>query len=150
MKPQHGQIGSLEKSACRHYLERHTVGRLGCYGDGHAYVVPITYAFEDDTVYAYSKPGQKIDFMRKHPEVCFEIDEIQGLKNWTSVIALGRFEELSGDEAAQALRRMMQKIATASDSNSESGLDLDFAGQFDGAIVFQIKLKSMSGRYENI
>jgi uncharacterized protein len=149
MKSQHGKISALEDKACRHYLARHSVGRIGCYGEGRVYVVPITYAFEDDTIYGYSRPGQKIDYMRQHPEVCFEIDEIHGLRSWTSVIASGRFEELKGDAESQALRRLMQKISLVSDSQPESSLDLDFAGQFDKTIVFQIKIKSMSGRYEN-
>jgi len=37
----------------------------------------------------------KIDMMRKNPEVCFQTDMIENLSDWESVIAWGRFEEIT-------------------------------------------------------
>lgn len=39
-------------------------------------------------------PGQKIDWMRKNPNVCLQIDELCG-DGWKSVIIYGLYQELA-------------------------------------------------------
>ncbi len=36
----------------------------------------------------------KLALMRKNPSVCFEVDDMQNMANWKSVIVQGKFEEL--------------------------------------------------------
>lgn len=36
--------------------------------------------------------------MRENPQVWFEVDDIKTMTNWQSVIAWGRFKEISGLE----------------------------------------------------
>ena len=43
------------------------IGRLGCVDNGEPYVVPVSYFFEDGSVYSHSLPGRKIDILRSHP-----------------------------------------------------------------------------------
>ena len=50
------------------------IGRLGCVDDGEPYVVPISYFFEDGSVYSHSLPGRKIDILRAHPRACLQVD----------------------------------------------------------------------------
>jgi nitroimidazol reductase NimA-like FMN-containing flavoprotein (pyridoxamine 5'-phosphate oxidase superfamily) len=70
------------------------VGRIGCYFGGKTYVVPITYVFDNGYIYAHSKEGLKIKMMRKNTKVCFQVDQIDSMTNWRSVILWGNFEEL--------------------------------------------------------
>ena len=54
---------------------------------GRADVDPITYAYHDGAVYGHSTEGQKLHMMRADPYVCFEVEQIDDLANWRSVIA---------------------------------------------------------------
>ena len=67
------------------------IGRIGCSANGLTYVVPISYAYDNRYIYAHSKEGMKIQMMRLNPMVCFEIDTMDDLENWQSVVVWGRF-----------------------------------------------------------
>jgi nitroimidazol reductase NimA-like FMN-containing flavoprotein (pyridoxamine 5'-phosphate oxidase superfamily) len=69
------------------------VGRLGCSTDGKMYIVPVTFVYDGTYIYAHSKEGLKIKMMRNNPSVCFEVDIIDNLTNWRSVILWGEYEE---------------------------------------------------------
>ena len=71
------------------------VGRLGCHADGKTYVVPISYAYNGDYIYARSFEGMKLAMMRKNPNVCFQVDKTESMSDWQSVIIWGTFEELT-------------------------------------------------------
>ena len=79
-------LGALYKPQIDHVLHSQVVGRIGCYADGKLYVVPITYAYDGKYIYAHSKDGMKIKMMRKNPHVCFEVDVMENMANWRSVI----------------------------------------------------------------
>jgi hypothetical protein len=88
-------IREINIRECRDLLERLGAGRLGCARDNQPYIVPIYFAYEPDRLYGFSTVGQKIEWMRRNPKVCVEADEVISHNNWVSVIALGRFEELT-------------------------------------------------------
>lgn len=94
--------GNLTSVEIEHLLNQERVGHLGCCAHGQLYVVPITYAYDGACVYGYTREGRKLSAMRENPAVCFEVERINDLMNWQSVIAWGTFEELSGDDAAKA------------------------------------------------
>ena len=43
------------------------------------YVVPVTYAYDGEAIYAHSLEGLKLALMRKNPHVCFEVEDVQGM-----------------------------------------------------------------------
>jgi nitroimidazol reductase NimA-like FMN-containing flavoprotein (pyridoxamine 5'-phosphate oxidase superfamily) len=94
-------------------LATHVVGRVGCHADGVTYVVPVTYAYDDGSVYAHSAEGQKMRMMRANPQVCFEVEEVLDLCCWKSVVAQGTFEELHGDEATRARELLLASFRRA-------------------------------------
>lgn len=87
-------LGELDGLQIEDLLMSLPVGRIGCHAEGITYIVPINYVYENDTIYAHSKKGMKMDIMRKNPDVCFQVDAIDDLLNWESVIAWGKFEEI--------------------------------------------------------
>jgi len=87
-------VRQMAESECREFLERSSIGRLGCSLDEQPYIVPVYLAHEADNVYVFSTFGQKIRWMRANPKVCIQIDEIIDDSEWTSVIASGRYQEL--------------------------------------------------------
>ena len=91
-------------------LRSELVGRIGCFAGGRTYVAPVAYAYDGQNVYGWSREGSKLRVMRVNPEVCFEIDHVESLDNWHSVIAWGTFEELRGQGALHAARLLRQRM----------------------------------------
>ena len=92
-------IHELTPAECREVLGRATHGRLGCARADQPYVVPFFFYLDPggDCLYSFSTVGQKIDWMRGNPKVCVEVDEIVDQRNWTTVLAFGRYQELHQD-----------------------------------------------------
>jgi nitroimidazol reductase NimA-like FMN-containing flavoprotein (pyridoxamine 5'-phosphate oxidase superfamily) len=101
-------IHELNQEQCAEVFRRNHLGRLACSRYDQPYVVPIHFAFDEPhrCVYAFSTIGQKIEWMRENPKVCLEIEEVSDKNHWTTVIAMGRYEEiLQSEEEADARRR---------------------------------------------
>lgn len=110
-------LGRLTGEMIENLLQQRMLGRLGCTDGKKTYVVPINFIYEDGVIYAHAVQGLKIEMMRKHPDVCFQVDEIIDFANWKSVVVWGKFEELiEGPERQKAMdlfveRSMRMKIS---------------------------------------
>lgn len=148
------------------FLAEQSIGRLGLIDDGEPYVVPISYAYRDGRVYCHSAQGRKVRALRSRSPVCFEVDQVKDLSTWTSVIAWGDFEQVTGVAAQEALNLLLDKFTPESSSRSgmahpgaELGMmrtlniprvsaDADLARPSSAGVVFQITLHRMSGQTE--
>jgi hypothetical protein len=120
--------------------------RIGCSVEGRCYVVPTAYAYDGNALYSFSHEGMKMQMMRANPRACVEIDSIQHLGGWTSVIAWGTFEELAGEEKARGSAIAMKRLAELiSDAESVRRLE-EAMKQQPEAIVFRIKLDEKTGK----
>ena len=147
-------LGKLNSTQIEEVLTNQIIGRIACHANDMSYIVPISYAYDGECVYARTFEGLKINLMRKNPGVCFQTDVMENMANWKSVIAWGEFKELIEDserkEGIQKLRaRKISGIASetvilspiwpfASDEYSE---------EVDG-IIFCIRLGKKTGRFE--
>lgn len=148
-------LGKLEPNEIEDLLSSEITGRIGCHAEGRTYVVPITYAYRAGVVYCHTAEGQKIRMMRKNPDVCFEVDRIEDIGNWKSVVANGRFEELEGRAALEAMDVLIARFAAlergegAHPSYVFRASDVEPARADGGAIaLFCIRLTEKSGRFE--
>ena len=100
-------IHEMTVSECHQALERTHVGRLACARDNQPYVVPMNFASDGDYLYLYgfTTLGQKIEWMRSNPLVCFEIDDVVNHNRWMSVIVFGRYEELPDTQEFEIARQ---------------------------------------------
>src|SRR5208282_3505030 len=117
---------------------------------GRTYVVPITYAYDGEHVYGHSSDGLKIRTMRANPSVCFEVDQLDTIAHWQSVVAWGTYEELA--DGAEERASAMLRSRFASMTTSETALfhptrDVT-AARHVRTIVFRIRLEEKTGRYE--
>jgi nitroimidazol reductase NimA-like FMN-containing flavoprotein (pyridoxamine 5'-phosphate oxidase superfamily) len=101
-------IRDMTEDECRAVLRRSRIGRLGCARDNQPYVLPISFTCDGHYVFGFSTPGQKIDWMRANPHICLEVDERTSMEHWTSVVMLGRFEELPNTPEFAAARAEAQ------------------------------------------
>jgi nitroimidazol reductase NimA-like FMN-containing flavoprotein (pyridoxamine 5'-phosphate oxidase superfamily) len=145
-------IGELSPDQIDHMLHLEVVGRIGCHVAGRTYVVPITYAYDGEAIYAYSFEGQKLRMMRENPSVCFEVDHFATLASWESVIVQGRFEELSGEEAGATrlmLRDRFRQLWMPWLTNPPHATDEGWMREAGGMpLVYRIVPIEKSGRFE--
>jgi len=146
-------LGSLNNKQIEHLLYSLIIGRLGCHAYNKTYVVPITYAYDGTYIYGHTKEGLKIEMMRKNPEVCFEVDAIENMSNWRSVIAWGTFEELKipkeREEGMQKLMDIVMPLMTGETTinNPMKDSHQKYIEAMKG-VVYRIKLKEKTGRFE--
>jgi nitroimidazol reductase NimA-like FMN-containing flavoprotein (pyridoxamine 5'-phosphate oxidase superfamily) len=133
-------IGLLTPDEIESTLHRARVGRIGCSTNDRPYVVPISYAYHDGSVYAYSSIGRKIHVMREQPLICFEVEEIDGPSTWRCVIAEGEYEELND---ASARREALSRLGLLNENLTPRTLDAS-----GGTVVFRLRLLEKSGRFE--
>lgn len=146
-------LGELTQDQIIHVLQNQVIGRIGCCHNKKVYVVPITYAYNDKYIYAHSKEGLKISMMRSNPEVCFEVDSMENMANWRSVVVWGTFEELkSTEEQKRGMEILVSKVMPFTTSETVRAHDhsQEPAIVIKGKrpIVFRIRLKEMTGRFE--
>src|SRR5579864_5595973 len=105
-------LGELTRAEIEEVLTRGALGRIGCHAEGRTYVVPISYAYDGENVYAHSRDGLKIRTMRANPNICFEVDQVEDFGHWRSVIAWGRYEELIGASEERALKFLHSRFGS--------------------------------------
>ena len=147
-------LGQLTKKEIEEVLTSNVVGRIGCTARNKVYVVPVTYAYDGESIIGHTVEGMKIEFLRENPECCFEVDVVKDLADWESVIAWGTFEELKGDDAQKASDFLMHRIAPVmpdetSQSHRMGPLPTVRQATFEkNPIVYRIRIKEKSGRFE--
>ncbi len=137
-------IGELTHEAIGALLSRLHIGHLGVFGDGRVFVFPVSYGYEGDYIYIESHEGLKIRLMRKHPEVCFQIEEIDGPGRWRSAMVHGLFEELP-DEADRD--RVFAIIAAQGEARAPDSIAPYIDGPGD-IVAYRIRVSEMSGCFE--
>ena len=148
-------LGTLNSEQIEQILRSEVIGRIGCHANGKTYVVPITYAYDGERVICHTSQGMKIQMMRSNPEVCFEVEQVDNLANWRSVIAWGKYEELQGEASKKAMRLLIERVmpimasTTVHPSHAEEALregkDYQPSPQ---TVIFSIHLSEKTGRFE--
>jgi nitroimidazol reductase NimA-like FMN-containing flavoprotein (pyridoxamine 5'-phosphate oxidase superfamily) len=147
-------LGELNKEQIESLLKELPVGRIGCHADGVTYIIPVNYVYDGINLYTHSTKGMKIDMMRKNPEVCFQTDAINSLSNWESVIAWGRFEEITDIlEKQQAMQKISNKVMplmTGEAAQPSHGFTSDASdiGSEEELILYKIIFTKKTGRFE--
>jgi nitroimidazol reductase NimA-like FMN-containing flavoprotein (pyridoxamine 5'-phosphate oxidase superfamily) len=145
-----------------------TVCRIGLSDGREPYVVPLSFGYEDRSVYIHSareasknlsgsspvsslaeSGGKKITMIRKNPRCCFEVDICDGLvkgdrpcswgMRYRSVIGYGRAAILTNPgEKMHGLNCIMQHYGSGTYDFSDRDLD--------SVTVIRIALESMTGK----
>ena len=146
-------LGELNAEQIEHVLLSNVIGRIGCQTDGKVYVVPVTYVYDNGFIIGHTGEGMKINMFRKNPDCCFEVDTLQNIANWQSVISWGAFEELHGDDATKAMQKLINRLLPLMASQtSQPSHGIEQTHRQDThlvkAIVYSIRLKEKTGRFE--
>jgi nitroimidazol reductase NimA-like FMN-containing flavoprotein (pyridoxamine 5'-phosphate oxidase superfamily) len=148
-------LRELNNTQIEDLLKDQVIGRIGCHSAETMYVVPVHYVYDGTNIYCHSAQGMKIDMMRQNPQVCFEVDKIKDVTNWQSVIAWGKFEEITDmDERQTVLQKLDDRITPYIMDDSvtrEHGFvdEESDVGTTVELIMYKIVLSKKTGRFEN-
>ena len=141
-------LGDLDAAQCEDLLRTEVIARIGCLSDGRIYVVPVTYVYDGTYVYGHAMDGAKLRAMRANPQVCVEVEHVDDLSNWRSVIAWGTFEECDGpdwDAGFAMLAERIMPLLTLPANQPPPDLSVLRRGS-----VYRIKLDLTTGRFEQV
>ena len=143
-------IGELTNDQIDQVLASQMVGRIGCHVEERTYIVPVAFAFDGQYIYAHSRNGLKISMMRKNPTVCFEVDIIENMGNWRSVIVQGVYEELkTGALQLLAFKLLSDRLSPVRTSQAARPSSKTPPGEKKmRPVFFRIVVREKSGRYE--
>jgi uncharacterized protein len=105
-------------------LGRNHVGRIAYSFRDRVDIQPIHYVYADGAFYLRTDPGSKLTTLAHAPWVAFEVDEIDGLFDWRSVVAHGTvymLEDAGSPEMRanyrSAIRRLRELVPDALDQD---------------------------------
>jgi nitroimidazol reductase NimA-like FMN-containing flavoprotein (pyridoxamine 5'-phosphate oxidase superfamily) len=147
-------LGELTHRQIDLVLHSQMIGRIGCYINEKVFITPVTYVYHKGYIYAHSKDGHKVQTMRRNPKVCFQVDAIENMRNWRSVLIWGEYEELIKDaDQLSGMEIMADRLApfiiseTVSPTNNFSKSPL-VVEKGKKAVVYRIKIMEKRGRFE--
>jgi nitroimidazol reductase NimA-like FMN-containing flavoprotein (pyridoxamine 5'-phosphate oxidase superfamily) len=122
-------FSTLDRPAIDHLLARQHVARIAYAHRDRVDIEPIHVVCRDGWLYLRTQPGTKLATLRHNPWVAVELDEIDGLFDWASVVVRGRLtllEDGPHDDARQryataveALRGLVPTAFTSDDPTPE-------------------------------
>lgn len=148
-------LGELDINEIEEVLKNNTIGHLGCSDGADVYIVPINYRYDNDFILCYSLEGLKIHIMRKHPSVCFEVNEIKNANEWKCVVINGTYEEITDETELRDLRPhfteyMLRKRVSLTAIPSEENNDIENTNRsYSAQVFYRIRFNKVSGRFEN-
>lgn len=145
-------FGKLKSDEIEEVFHHNFLGRLGCHADNMTYVVPISYGYDGKYVYGHANEGLTVKMMRKNPEVCFEVETMENMANWKTVIGWGTFEQLDNREACREAADVLNHKALPFVASETAHLSPDWPFTVDvagvGGVFFRILLHEKTGRFE--
>lgn len=118
-------IEELSEAEALEFLARHNVGRLAYSFRDRVDIVPIHYVNHDGWLYGRTSPGPKLTTLAHSRWVAFEVDEVRGLFDWTSVVVKGALllldaegssaERAAWQEGLRLLRELVPEALAAGD-----------------------------------
>jgi nitroimidazol reductase NimA-like FMN-containing flavoprotein (pyridoxamine 5'-phosphate oxidase superfamily) len=135
---------SLDKTECERILSRNHVARVAFSFHDKADIEPVHYVYDHGKMFGRTSPGSKLTTLAHNHWVAVEVDEVDGLFDWRSVVVHGSFYTVSPDvpgaesaawsRGVELLRALIPETGTASDP-------VPFR-----SVVFQIQIESTTGR----
>ena len=87
----------LDAGSAEQIFARNHVARIAYSLHNRVDIEPIHYVYADGMVYMRTTPGSKLETLGHAPWVALEVDEIEGLFDWRSVVAHGTVYALRDD-----------------------------------------------------
>lgn len=146
-------LGELNDLEIKNVLSSQVLGRLACTDGKQPYIVPLTYTYDGEYIYGQINEGMKLDLLRKNPKICFEVDMMNDMRNWKSVLVFGEFQELKNKDAEKARHILLDRVFPLMTSSTIHTHEHEEKGKIDDSnrvkhIMYRIRIKKLTGRFE--
>ena len=147
-------IQDLATKEGKQLLSDNYIGHLAFIAGEWPYSIPITYYYNaaKNMIISYAAEGHKIEAMRTNPNVSLEVNEINSVSTWRSVLAHGKFEELQGIDARYHLHEFAEGVKAI--ILRKEGKDARAISEFSckmesnqNPIVFRIVVDEMTAKF---
>ena len=139
------RIRTLSREECEQILARNHVGRLAYAWKNHVDIEPLHYVYEGQWLYGRTSRGTKLIVTGEQWwPVAFEVDEVEGLFQWRSVVVHGGFYAIPEDgpewqdamrnKGVELLRTLLPETLTPDDPVPHR------------KVLFRISLQEVDGR----
>lgn len=91
------RITEMTPEACQALLKRHYVGRIAYCSHDRVDIAPIHYVYSDGWLFARTSHGQKMNALAHAPWPAFEVDEVDDVFDWRSVVVHGTLHTMDPD-----------------------------------------------------
>ena len=139
------RIRSLDRAEIDQILARNHVGRLAYAWKNHVDIEPLHYVYDGGWIYGRTSAGSKLEATGETwAPVAFEVDEVEGIFQWRSVVIHGGFYVLdeAGAEWEQAeWRRGVELLRRLIPETLSEGDPVAFR-----TVIFRIAVQEASGR----
>lgn len=137
-------IYEMSSKEIQDLLQKVRYGHLGCAFEGHPYVVPMHYYFENPDIYIFTTEGMKTKYIDANPQVCVQVEEVHDLLHWRSVVVIGRAERLrEQQDIDQAMQFIKERNPTLSPALSRTWIDS--WGRGNVIAIYRIHNSEMTG-----
>jgi uncharacterized protein len=133
----------LSPEECHAVLERNRFGRLAHALYDHVGIEPMSYVFRNEAVWGRTAPGMKTRVLERNPRVAFQVDEVEAMFRWRSVVVRGEFEMLSAAGSEGRLRAWREALDAARELLPETFTEQDPVPF--RTILFRITITTVSG-----
>ena len=138
------RIRDLAREEVEAVLRRNQIGRIAYTIDGNVDIEPISYVYYDGALYGRTAPGTMLTSVWREPTVAFEVDEVDALVRWRSVVVHGVFHRISPDGTPAQRRRYRRAVGLLRRVMPEALRDGDPFP--DRTVVFRIPIRHATGR----
>ncbi|HEU0012595.1 MAG TPA: pyridoxamine 5'-phosphate oxidase family protein [Longimicrobium sp.] len=135
----------MSREECEDLLARHHVGRLAYARGRDLEIEPLHYVYHDGWLYGRTSPGTKLE--TTGPDwwpVAFEVDEIEAMFRWKSVVLHGGFYPLDREGAAWEQREWSRGVDLLRQLIPGTFTDEDPVPH--RTVLFRISVQEVAGR----
>lgn len=138
-------IRALDRDASLRMLTQHVVGRLAFAFHDRVDIQPIHYVYAQGFLYGRTSEGAKLDTLAHNRWVAFEVDEVRGPFDWTSVVVHGAFERLDFAAATLKEREAATRAAALLENVVPNTLRVGDQVPFR-TVLFRVSVDQVTGR----
>lgn len=135
---------ALSAAECEKVLSRNHVARLAFSFHDRVDIEPVHYVYERGWMFGRTSPGSKLTTLAHSHWMAAEVDEIDGIFDWRSVVVRGAFYTVSPDvpgAEAEAWARGVELLRTLIPETGTAEDPVPFR-----TIIFQIQVEEVLGR----
>ncbi|MEN9508996.1 MAG: hypothetical protein RLZZ621_1559 [Gemmatimonadota bacterium] len=134
----------LSRAECEALLTSQHVGRMAFAFRNRVDIEPVHFVYRDGWIYGRTQPGTKLSVLAHHPWVAFEVDEVDALFDWRSVVVHGRVEFPDAERGPREQQRLDHTRRALQSLLPLAFTDADPTPHRD--VLFAIAVEDMTGR----